>query len=106
MGKLAAMSEIVPTTAGTPVATPLAGYNRLHSVGFRGGWIGLFAGENQTKALERAIPEINASGRRVVAAVTDRWSFWKRLGAVLLFLVTLGFVGRVPNTVLISEPAD
>ena len=27
-------------------------YNQLHTVAYRGGWIGLFAGENQTKALK------------------------------------------------------
>ncbi len=77
--------------------------NELYTVSYRGGWIGLFAGESQIKALHRALPEINIAGRRVVAAVEDRWSFWKRLGVTLLFLVTLGFVGRVPNVLLITE---
>ncbi len=78
--------------------------NELYAVSYRGGWIGLFAGESQVKALHRALPEINVAGRRVVAAVEDRWSFWKRFGVALLFLVTLGFVGRVPNVLLITEP--
>ncbi|MGB7050665.1 MAG: hypothetical protein WBG41_03765 [Acidimicrobiales bacterium] len=79
-------------------------YNELHMVHYKGGWIGLFGGESQEKALRRAIPLINASGQRVVAAVEDRWSFWKRIGVVLLLLITLGFVGRTPNVLLITEP--
>jgi hypothetical protein len=79
-------------------------HNELHTVHYKGGWIGLFGGENQEKALRRAIPLINASGQRVVAAVEDRWSVWKRIGVLLLFLITLGFVGRTPNVLLITEP--
>jgi hypothetical protein len=79
-------------------------YNQLHTIKYRGGWIGLFAGENQTKALQRAIPQLNASGLRVAAAVEDRWSVWKRIGVILLLIVTLGIVGRVPNVLLITEP--
>ncbi len=79
-------------------------YNEIHTVSYRGGWIGLFAGENQRKALERAIPELNGSGRRIVAAVPDRWNIWRVVGNLLLLIVTLGFVGRVPNVILITEP--
>jgi len=79
-------------------------YNQLHTITYRGGWIGLFAGENQTKALLRAMPQLNASGRHIVAAVEDRWSIWKRLGVILLLIVTLGFIGKVPNVLLITEP--
>jgi hypothetical protein len=90
--------QAAPNGASNPA------YNQLHTVRYRGGWIGLFAGENQTKALQRAIPQLNASGLRVAGVVTDRWSFWKRLGVILLLIVTLGFVGRVPNVLLITEP--
>ncbi len=78
--------------------------NEVRTVTYRGGWPGLFGGENQQKALERALPEINGDGFRVVAVVRDRWSIWKRIGVVLLLVVTLGFVGRVPNVLLITEP--
>jgi hypothetical protein len=63
----------------------------------------MFEGENQSKALQRAVVEINVSGFRVVAAVPDRWSIWKRLGVILLYIMTLGFVGRVQNVLLITE---
>jgi hypothetical protein len=63
----------------------------------------LFAGESQIKALQRALPEINASGRFDVAAVDDRWSFWKRFGVALLFMVTLGIIGKVPNVLFITQ---
>jgi hypothetical protein len=82
------------------------GYNELHMVHYKGGWIGLFGGESQEKALRRAIPLINASGQRVVAAVADRWSIWKRIGVALLLIITLGFVGRTPNVLLITEPMN
>ena len=39
----------------------------------------------------------------VVAAVEEGWSIWKHLGVALLYLVTLGFVGRVRNVILITE---
>ncbi len=77
--------------------------NELYTVNYRGGWIGLLAGESQIKAVERALSEINATGRYVVAAVEDRWSFWKRLGVALLFIITLGIVGKVPNVLLITR---
>ena len=35
--------------------------NELHAVRYRPGWPGLFAGENQTKALSRVIADLNAS---------------------------------------------
>jgi uncharacterized protein YpmS len=38
------------------------------------------------------------------ASVVDRWSFWKRLGVILLAIVTLGFVVKVPNVILMSAP--
>jgi hypothetical protein len=80
--------------------TPL---NELYVVAYRGGWIGMLAGENQMSALRRAMVEINGSGFRVVAAVEEGWSIWKHLGVALLYLVTLGFVGRVRNVTLITE---
>jgi hypothetical protein len=66
----------------------------------------MLAGENQVRALQRAIAEINDSGFRVVAAVDDRWSVWQRIWAVILFIVTLGVVGRVQNVLLITERVD
>jgi hypothetical protein len=73
-------------------------------VRYRHGWPGVFAGENQTKALQRAIEQVNGGGWKVASTVTDRWSFWKRLGSALLALITLGFVVRAPNVLLVLEP--
>jgi hypothetical protein len=81
-------------------------FNEIHAVSSKGGWIAVFAGESQEKALRRAIPVINASGQKVVAAVKDRWSIWTWIGTVLLWLITLGFVGRQPNVLLITEPTQ
>lgn len=72
--------------------------------GARAAGPGLFAGENQILALQRSLSEINALELRVVAAVEDRWSAWKRIGVVLLLIVTLGFVGKVPGVLLSTEP--
>ena len=99
----AAQSPGLPSVEGSQAAVS---YNQLHRVSYRGGIIGLLAGENQIKALQRAIPQLNASGLRVVAAVVDRWSIWKRLGYTLLLIVTLFLVGRVPNIILITEPIE
>jgi hypothetical protein len=95
--------HVVQPTSDRAVA-PVSTYNQLHSVRYKHGWPGLFAGENQTKAIQRALVELNGSGLKVAAAVTDRWSFWKRLGCVLLAIITLGFVVRAPNVLLVLEP--
>lgn len=71
---------------------------------FRGGWIAIFSGENQAKALDRVLRDLNSRGHKVAAAVDDRWSIWKRLGMILLAIITLGFYVRVPNVILITEP--
>ena len=101
--QVATGAEITPMQF-QPSSRLTMSYNQLHMVKYRGGWIGLFAGENQTKALERAIRQLNSSGLQVVAAVNDRWSFWKRLGVALLLIATLGIVGRVSNVAQITEP--
>ena len=104
-GPLAAtMPEVLQTNPPATMGAAQRSFNELHPIKYKGGWIGLFGGENQAKALQRALPQINASGLRVVAAVEDRWSVWKRLGVILLLIVTLGFVGKVPNVLLITEP--
>ena len=81
-------------------------YNQIHQVTFRAGWIGFFAGESQTKALDRVLDQVNARGLRVAAMTVDRWSFWKRLLWAFVLVITLGFVGRVPNILVVTEPMD
>jgi len=79
-------------------------YNTVYPVTYRRGWAGLFSGENQTKALRRALTELNRRGLGVASITPDRWSFWKTLGSILLAAVTLGFVVRGPNLLLLTEP--
>jgi hypothetical protein len=94
-----------PSASAIGSSVPMeATYNQLHSVRYKRGWPGLFAGENQTKAIQRALVQLNGNGLKVAATVTDRWSFWKRLGSALLAIITLGFVVRAPNVLLLSEP--
>jgi hypothetical protein len=93
------------TNPGSPGQPALTGtFNQVHSVRYKRGWPGLFTGENQAKALQRALVDLNADGLKVAAGVTDQWSFWKRLGCVLLAIITLGFVVRAPNVLLVLEP--
>jgi len=92
-------------TAATPVGKSVAGaYHKVAVVHYRRGWLGLFAGENQTDALQQALTELSASRLAVVATVRDRWALWRLLGSVLLAVVTLGFVVRTPNLLLITAP--
>jgi hypothetical protein len=79
-------------------------YNYVHEARYRGGWIGLFSGENQTKAIGRIVHDLNARGYRVAAMVQDRWSFWRRLIWAFVALITLFFVVRSPNVLIVSEP--
>lgn len=80
--------------------------NITRRVGLRGGWIGLFSGESQGKALDRVIPQLNADGYRVAFVVPDQWSLVKRLWAVVLLVITLGFVGLTQNLLIIGERVD
>jgi hypothetical protein len=84
--------------------SPPPQFNYPVCVTYKGGWPGLFTGENQTKAIDRVLRDLNSRGYRVAAAANDRWSFWKRLGMTFLAIITLGFYVRVPNVILITEP--
>jgi len=77
--------------------------NVVRRVSMRGGWLGLFSGESQGKALERVIPQLNAEGYRVSFIVSDKFSWGRKLLNVLVFAVTLGFVGFVENLMIIGE---
>lgn len=77
------------TTFGTQVpAVPSC--NQPHSVKYKHGWPGLFTGENQSKAMQRALSDLNSRGLKVTAATSDQWSFWKRLGFAYLQSSHLG----------------
>jgi hypothetical protein len=80
--------------------------NVVRRVAMRGGWIGLFSGESQGKALERVLPELNADGYRVAFVVPDHWSIAKRILSILVLVVTLGFVGLTQNLLIIGERAE
>ena len=84
--------------------SPPPQFNYTVRVTYKGGWPGLFTGENQTKAIDRVLRDLNSRGHRVAAAANDRWSFWKRLGMAFLAVISLGFYVRVPNVILITEP--
>ena len=90
-----------PSTSSAPYAPR----NSVVQVNYRRGWIGLFSGENQTKALTRCLGEINAQGLVVSAAAPDQWGLLARLLWTLVAIVTLGFVVKGPNLLLITAPA-
>ncbi len=89
--------------AESTIPTPQSDYNTVFEVRWKGGWPGIFTGESQAKALTRSLTHLNGQGWRVSAAVTDRWSFFKRLGMALLAIVTLGFVVHHQNIILVVE---
>jgi hypothetical protein len=60
--------------------------------------------EEFDNVLERCISQLNANGLRVSAAAVDRWSFWAKLGWALVAVITLGFLVRAENLLLITEP--
>ena len=60
-------------------------------------------GESLARALERALVEINADGRRVVFVLRESWSIWRYLGVLLGTLLTLGLWSRLPGYLVIAE---
>jgi hypothetical protein len=80
--------------------------NTTRRVSFRGGWIGLFSGESQGKALERELTRLNADGYKVAFVVDDRWSIFARAFWLLVFIFTLGIVGKSPNLLIVGERMD
>jgi len=87
-----------------PTAPRLAFRNGVTKVAYKRGWPGLFSGENQMKALERCISQLNGNGLRVAAVAVDRWSFWAKVGWAFVAIITLGFVVKAENLIIITEP--
>ena len=77
--------------------------NIYHRVSTRVGWIALFGGESQGKALERILPELNAQNYRVAFIIPDQLSTFGRIFNPLLLIITLGFYGRSQNLLIIGE---
>ncbi len=77
--------------------------NIQHRVESRAGWIAWFSGESQGRALERALPELNALGYKVAFVIPDRWNPFRFLLNSLLFIVTLGFYAKSQNLLIIGE---
>lgn len=80
--------------------------SRIYNSQYRSGWIGLLSGESLAKSLARVIENINADNQRVVFMVRDRWSIWRWIGAILIFILTIGFVGRSPAYLILTESAS
>lgn len=79
-------------------------YNTTVSTRYRAGWVGLFTGENQRKAVDRVLADINGQGLRCSSLIKDQWNPFVRLWWMLVAIVTLGFYVRVPNVVVVTEP--
>jgi len=71
-----------------------------------GGLIAAFQGESQGKALERALPELNAQGYRVAFMVKDEWNVFRRLLFLLILVCTLFLWTKTPNWLIIGERID
>jgi hypothetical protein len=79
-------------------------YNVSRRVVYRGGWIGLFGGESQGRAVDRVLRDMNGEGYRVVFVIRDRWNFFRLLVTLIVGIVSLGFIVRTPNLLIIGEP--
>jgi len=77
--------------------------NIQHRVEITGGLIAAFQGESQGKALERALPELNEQGYRVVFMVKDEWNIFRKLLFLLILVCTVGLWTKVPNWLIIGE---
>lgn len=92
-------------TTRVPVSPPRAVAQSIVTVVSVGGWPALFGGHSEVKTITRAVTDLNSRGLRVVAVTPDRWGFFTRLWKAFIAVVSLGFVVRKPNTLLICEPA-
>ncbi|NNN22446.1 MAG: hypothetical protein HKL80_10655, partial [Acidimicrobiales bacterium] len=72
-----------------------------YQVSIKGGWIGLFSGDDTRKAINRALMDLERQNVRVLSAVPDQWSYWKRLWNAIIGVLTLGFLVRKPSVILI-----
>jgi hypothetical protein len=66
--------------------------------------MGLFSGENQSRAVQRTLTDINCHGLKCAGLIRDQWNFFVRLWWVLIAVITLGFYVRVPNVIIVTEP--
>lgn len=87
-----------------PARCASAETNTVVPTRIRAGWVGLFSGENQEKALERALADINARGLGCCGTVQDRWNPFVRLWWLVVAIVTLGFYVRVANLLMVTRP--
>ena len=97
----------VPTAAEIE-ATATSGtergeHTRPYHATNRTGLVAVLMGESLARALERALVEINADGRRVVFVLRESWSIWRYLGVLLGTLLTLGLWSRLPGYLVIAE---
>lgn len=90
---------VAESARGTPSPT-----NTVMPTRIRSGWVGLFSGENQKKALERVLREINPQGLGCCAIVADRWNPFVRLWWIVVAVLSLGFYVRVPNVLIVTKP--
>lgn len=95
---------VAPPTGGWAMSTQQSGYNGVVGTRYRAGWIGLFTGENQSRAVQRTLSDINVQGLKCVGLVRDQWNLFVRLWWALVAIITLGFYVRVPNVLIVTEP--
>lgn len=84
--------------------TDTSGYNGVVATRYRAGWVGLFTGENQRRAVQRVLTDINGQGLRCAGLVRDQWNPFVRLWWALVAVFTLGFLVRIPNVLIVTEP--
>lgn len=91
-----------PSRKGVPIMNDLP-INMQQRAPGRGGWIPMFSGESQGRAVERAIRDINANGYRVVFIIEDNPSLLWKLVQLTIAICTLGFYWRTSGVLIIGE---
>lgn len=79
-------------------------YNVTRRVSFHAGWWGVLRGESQGRAVQDVVEDLNADGYRVAFVVSDRYNILRWFFESLLATITLGFIWRPPNLLIIGEP--
>jgi hypothetical protein len=77
------------------------GFNTIRRVSRSGGIIGMF--KTQQHNILDQIKELNGTGYRVTFIVSDSWTFFQWIGALLLLVCTIGIYTKAPGLLVIGE---
>lgn len=78
-----------------------AQHNTIRRVNRAGGLIGLW--KTQEHNITDQIDYLNRNGYRVTFIVSDSWTFFQWMGALLLLVCTLGVYTKTPGLLVVGE---